>query len=70
MDYLHCSPNFHHQKQVDCVLVNTVDEDIFAQLFFVFTYFVNKTPYSLALIQPLDVPIHVQRQKDKDLGFI
>ena len=70
MDYLHCSPDFHHQERVDCVLVDTVGGDIFAQLLLVFTCFVNKTPYPLALIQPLDAPIHVQRRKDKDLGFI
>ena len=50
--------------------MDTVGRDIFAQLLLVFTCFVNKTPYPLALIQPLDAPIHVQRRKDKDLGFI
>lgn len=68
-DYLHCNPKFHNHSRYDCVIVRTVDQDIFAQLILVFTFEVDGVTYPIALIHPYDAAIGQHRQKDKDLGL-
>ncbi|KDQ51821.1 hypothetical protein JAAARDRAFT_62330 [Jaapia argillacea MUCL 33604] len=68
-DLLHCDPSFHNHPWYDCILLRTVDQEIFGQLIYLFTCRVGDVDYPLALIQPLDAPIGNRLRKDKDLRF-
>jgi hypothetical protein len=72
-DYLRCSPKFYNQPRYDCVIINTADGYIFAQLALVFTIKINDRDYPIALIRAFERPVSVPRQiqqKDKDLHFL
>jgi len=68
-DILRCSPSFHGHIRHDCVIVQTTNGFIFAQLLFLFQCTIGGTVYSFALIHPFDAPTGPQRRKDIDLGF-
>ncbi|KAJ7111639.1 hypothetical protein C8R43DRAFT_1091525 [Mycena crocata] len=68
-DYLRCNPKFHGQPRYDCVIVETADKPIFAQLLYLFSCTVENKSHPFALILPMDVPIGQRRRKDKLLRF-
>ena len=68
-DYLRCNPKFHGHPRYDCVLVNTTDEPIFAQLLYLFSCTVENKTHPFALVLPLDAPIGNAKTKDKLLRF-
>lgn len=71
-DYLHCNLLFYNHPHYDCVMVNTADGAIFAQLVFIFIIFIHDTPYPIALVQAFDQQIGLDaftRKKDSDLGL-
>ena len=67
LDYLHCSPNFHHVERRDFVIVQTTSSFIFAQLLFIFTCSFDGNCFPICLVQPLDGKIHKPRSKDQEL---
>ena len=72
-DYIRCSPKYHNHPRYDCVLLNTINGPVFAQLVLVFTITVNGKDYPIALVQVYEQPQSVSaslRKKDKDLGFL
>ena len=68
-DLLRCSPLFHKHPRYDCVIVQTVNGFIFAQLILLFECTIDSTTYSFALIHPFDASIGRPLQRDVDLGF-
>ncbi|KAJ6552670.1 hypothetical protein DFH09DRAFT_1496806 [Mycena vulgaris] len=68
-DYLRCNPTFQGHPRYDCVLVETVDGPIFAQLVYVFSCTVEKKVHPFALILPFDAPTGRLKKKDKVLRF-
>ena len=72
-DYIRCSPKYHNHPRYDCVLLNTHDGPVFAQLVLVFVITVDGKDYPIALVQVYEQPQSVSaslRRKDKDLGFL
>jgi hypothetical protein len=72
-DYIRCSPKYHNHPRYDCVLLNTPNGPVFAQLVLVFVITVDGKDYSIALVQVYEQPRSVSaslRKKDKDLGFL
>ena len=72
-DFLRCSPKYYNHPRHDCVLLNTNDGPIFAQLVFIFVIKLDGKNYPIALIQAYEKPRSVPatlRKKDKDLGFL
>ncbi|KAF8258702.1 hypothetical protein EI94DRAFT_1910877 [Lactarius quietus] len=67
LDYLHCSPKFHHVEQRDFVVVKTTSSFIFAKLLFIFTCSFAGNCFPICLAQPLDKPIGTPQLKDQDL---
>ncbi|KAJ6473947.1 hypothetical protein DFH09DRAFT_1293679 [Mycena vulgaris] len=57
------------RPRYDCVLVETVDGPIFAQLVYVFSWMVEKKVHPFALILPFDPPTGRLKKKDKALRF-
>lgn len=73
MDYLQCSPKYYNHLQYDCILLNTDNGPVFAQLVFVFTITLDRKSYPIALVQAYEQPRSVSAtlyKKDKDLGFL
>ncbi|KAJ7613491.1 hypothetical protein FB45DRAFT_1112023 [Roridomyces roridus] len=68
-DYLRCNPDFHGQARFDCVLVQTADRPIFAQLVYMFSCTVEDKSHPFALIQPMDAPVGRVSRKDRLLRF-
>jgi hypothetical protein len=56
LDYLYCSPNFHHCERRDFVILKTTHGFIFAQLVFVFTALVAEHKFPICVVVPLDAP--------------
>ena len=72
-DYIRCSPMYHNHPRYDCVLLNTINGPVFAQLVLVFMITVDGKDYPIALVQAYEQPRSVSaslRKKDKDLGFL
>ena len=77
VDYLRCSPEFHHHPRYDHVLVQVSSNEgdnqckyIFARLCFVFQCSVDGKQYSMALIHPYDAPPGtVNQRRDRELHF-
>lgn len=71
-DYLRCSPEFHSQPRYDCIILQTHDGLIFAQLKFAFTVLSNDdTVIPIVLVQAFDKHDNSKfRMKDRDLGLI
>jgi hypothetical protein len=67
LDYLHCSPKFHHVERCDFVIVKTTSWFIFAQLLFIFTCSFDGNCFPICLAQPLDGKICKPQAKDQDL---
>ncbi|KAJ6539999.1 hypothetical protein DFH09DRAFT_929817, partial [Mycena vulgaris] len=65
IDYLRCNPTFQGHPRYDCVLVETVDGPIFAQLVYVFSCTVEKKVHLFALILPFDTPTGRLKKKDQ-----
>jgi hypothetical protein len=49
-DYIRCSPKYHNYPRYDCVLLNTSNGPVFAQLVLVFVVVVDGKDYSIALV--------------------
>lgn len=72
-DFLWCSPKYYNHPQHDCVLLNTNNGPIFAQLVLIFIIKLDEKNYPIALVQAYEKPWSVPttlRKKDKDLGFL
>jgi hypothetical protein len=71
-DHLRCSPEFHSRPRYDCVILQTHDGPIFAQLKFAFTVIGNDGEIiPIVLVQAFDKHLNYMfRQKDKDLELI
>ncbi|KAN0127630.1 hypothetical protein V8E53_014549 [Lactarius tabidus] len=67
LDYLHCSPNFHHVERRDFVIVKTTSSFIFAQLLFIFTCSFDGNCFPICFARPLDGKIRKPRPKDQEL---
>ncbi|KAF8257057.1 hypothetical protein EI94DRAFT_1842699 [Lactarius quietus] len=67
LDYLHCSPKFHHVERHDFVIVKTTTSFIFAKLLFIFTCSFAGNCFPICLVLPLDKPIGKPTLKDQDL---
>lgn len=72
-NFLRCSPKYYNHPQHDCVLLNTNNRPIFAQLILIFTIKLDEKNYPIALVQAYEKPWSVPttlHKKDKDLGFL
>ena len=71
-DHLRCSPEFHSHPRYDCVVLQTYDGPIFAQLKFTFTVVADDGEIiPTVLVQAFDKHSNLMfRQKDKDLELI
>ena len=72
-DYIRCSPKYYNHPRYDCVLLNTNNGPVFAQLVLVFVITVDGKDYSVALVQAFEQPQSVSEslcKKDQDLGFL
>jgi hypothetical protein len=72
-DYIRCSPKYHNYPRYDCVLLNTSNGPVFAQLVLVFVVVVDGKDYSIALVRAYEQLRLVSarlRKKDEDLGFL
>ena len=71
-DHLRCSLEFHSHPRYDCVILQTHDGPIFAQLKFAFTVIGNNGEIiPIVLVQTFDKHLNYMfRQKDKDLELI
>ncbi|KAF8266993.1 hypothetical protein EI94DRAFT_1771963 [Lactarius quietus] len=67
LDYLHCSPKFHHMEWHDFVIVKTTTSFIFAKLLFIFTCSFAENCFPICLVLPLDKPTGKPTLKDQDL---
>ena len=71
VDYLQCSPEFNHQARYDCVIVQTDEGPIFAQLKFAFTIISNNNIIPIILVQAFNAYNNPKfRKKDRDLRLI
>ncbi|KAJ7783949.1 hypothetical protein DFH07DRAFT_764319 [Mycena maculata] len=68
-DYLRCNPKFHGHPRYDCVLIETPQQPIFAQIISLFSCVVEGKSHPFALVQPLDAPTGPLKRKDKLLRF-
>ncbi len=71
-DYLRCTPSHFNEARHDCVIVNTGDRVMFAQLVFIFTISIRGTTYPIALIRPFrrETGTAAMKRKDCDLRFL
>ena len=71
-DHLRCSPDFHSHPRYDCIILQTNDGPIFAQLKFAFTVPSNDdTIIPIVLVQAFDNHDNLTfRKKDRDLELI
>jgi hypothetical protein len=72
VDYLRCSPKHYNEPRYDCVLVQTTQGVMFAQLVFLFNFFIADKPHPVALVQTLrrELGDERTRRKDHELGFL
>jgi hypothetical protein len=68
-DLLRCNPSFQKKPRYDCVIINTTEGIMFAQLIFVFVTTVENTEYPWAFIQPYNIPVGLPRRKEMELGL-
>lgn len=71
VDHLRCTAEFNKQPRYDCVIIQTDDGPIFAQLKFAFTVLINENLVPIILVQAFDRrqdPVY--RKKDEELGLI
>ena len=69
-DYLRCNPSFSGRPRYDFIIMNRLQERIFARLVFVFVCQVNGHNYHLALVQPLDKKVRPNTKSvDKNLSI-
>ncbi|KAJ7116962.1 hypothetical protein C8R44DRAFT_832414 [Mycena epipterygia] len=68
-DYLRCNPKFHGHPRYDCVLIETSQQPIFAQIIYLFSCIVEDKSHPFALVQPFDAPTGRVGRKDKQLRF-
>ena len=71
-DHLRCSPEFHSHPRYDCLILQTHDSPIFAQLKFSFTVVSDDdTVIPIVLVQAFDKHDNSTfQQKDGDLDLI
>ena len=78
-DHLRCSPEFHSHPRYDCMILQTHDGPIFAQLKFAFTVIISDSDDSedpdtivpIVLVQAFDKHDSSKfRKKDRDLELI
>jgi hypothetical protein len=72
VDYLRCSSEFNHRARYgDCVILQTDDGPVFAQLRLAFTIISNDTIIPIVLVQAFDNYGNVKFcKKDRDLGLV
>ena len=71
IDHLRCSLEFHSHPRYDCIIVQTHDGPIFAQLKFVFTFVSDDDIIPIILVQAFDEHDNSTfRKKDRDLELI
>ena len=71
IDHLRCSPEFHSHPRYDCIILQTHEGPIFAQLKFAFTVISNGITIPIVLVQAFDKHDNSMfRKKDGDLELV